>query len=75
MAVSDDRTIDADGRCRTPVGDTVDTKNATYLNTIGDVELRAIWTDPDFDPEMSAVYYARVMEIPTPTWQAYDMNF
>jgi len=75
VAVSDGRTIDADGRCRTPVGDTVDTENATYLNNIGDAELRAIWTDPDFDPEMSAVYYARVMEIPTPTWQAHDQQF
>ena len=75
VAVSDDRSIDADGRCRTPVGNTVDEQKATYLNNIGDTELRAIWTDPGFDPEVSAVYYARVMEIPTPTWQAYDMAF
>jgi hypothetical protein len=72
VAVSDGRTIDADGRCRTPVGDTVDVANASYLNTIGDAELRATWTDPDFDPEVRAFYYARVLEIPTPTWQAYD---
>ena len=75
VAVSDDRSIDADGRCRTPVGNTVDEQNATYLNNIGDAELRAMWTDPDFDPEVSAVYYARVLEIPTPTWQAYDQAF
>jgi hypothetical protein len=75
VAVSDGRTINADGRCLTPVGNTVDTGNATFLNNIGDAELRAIWTDPDFDPELPAVYYARVMEIPTPTWQAYDMAF
>jgi hypothetical protein len=75
VAVSDDRTIGADGRCTTPVGDTVDTANATFLNTIGDAQLRAVWTDPDFDPDLPAVYYARVLEIPTPTWQAFDMNF
>jgi hypothetical protein len=75
VAVSDGRTINADGRCTTPVGNTVDTENATYLNSIGEAELRAIWTDPDFDPELSAVYYARILEIPTPTWQAYDMAF
>jgi hypothetical protein len=72
VAVSDGRTIDTDGRSRTPVGDTVDVANASYLNTIGDAELRAIWTDPDFDPDLRAFYYARVLEIPTPTWQAYD---
>jgi hypothetical protein len=75
VAVSDGRSIGADGRCDTPVGDTVDEANATYLNTIGDAELRAVWTDPDFDPKLPAVYYARVLEIPTPTWQAYDSQF
>jgi hypothetical protein len=72
VAVSDGRDIDADGRCKTPVGNTVDVADASYLNTIGDAELRAVWTDPDFNPSHRAVYYARVLEIPTPTWQAYD---
>jgi hypothetical protein len=58
-----------------PVGNTVDVKDASYLNNIGDAELRATWTDPDFDPKLQAVYYARVLEIPTPTWQAYDAKF
>lgn len=75
IAVSDGRVIDSDGRCRTPVGSTVDSGEASYLNTIGEAELRAVWTDPDFDPDLQAVYYARVLEIPTPTWQAYDSKF
>ena len=75
VAVSDGRTIGADGRCKTPVGDTVDVKNASFENSIGDAELRVVWTDPDFDPKLPAVYYARVLEIPTPTWQAYDEKF
>lgn len=75
VAVSDGRKIGSDGRCKTPVGNTVDEKNASYLNNIGDAELRAVWTDPDFNPKHSAVYYARVLEIPTPTWQAYDAKF
>ena len=75
VAVSDGRTIGADGRARTPVGNTVNLADASYLNTIGDAELRVVWTDPDFNPEHRAVYYARVLEIPTPTWQAYDSSF
>jgi hypothetical protein len=75
VAVSDGRRISRDGRARKPVGNTVDEKNATYLNNIGDAELRAVWTDPDFNPRHRAVYYARVLEIPTPTWQAYDAQY
>jgi hypothetical protein len=55
-----------------PVGDTVDVANATWTDTIGDPSLSAVWTDPDFDPSLRAFYYARVIEIPTPRWTAYD---
>jgi hypothetical protein len=72
LAVSDDRTIGEDGRCTTLVGNTVNIANASYENSIGDIELKALWTDPDFDPSLRAFYYARILEIPTPTWQAYD---
>jgi len=55
-----------------PVGDTVDVATATWTNTIGAPELAAMWKDPDFNPAQRAVYYARVIEIPTPRWTAYD---
>ncbi len=72
VAVSDGRRIGADGRCKTPVGNTVDLEAATWLNTIGDSELVSVWSDPDFDPKQPAFYYARVIEIPTPRWVLYD---
>jgi hypothetical protein len=75
VAVSDGRTIGADGRARQPVGSTVNVDNATYTNTIGAAALAAYWEDPDFDPEQSAFYYVRVLEIPTPRWTTYDAAF
>ncbi len=68
---ADRRQPGADGKLP-PVGNTVDVANATWTNTIGDPELITVWTDPDFDPSLSAFYYARVIEIPTPRWTAYD---
>jgi hypothetical protein len=68
---SDRRPPGADGKVPA-VGSTVDVANATWTNTIGDPELIAVWKDPDFDPSQRAFYYARVLEIPTPRWTAYD---
>lgn len=65
------RTIDAAGKL-TPVGNTVDVADASWVNTIGDAELVGVWRDPDFDPSARAVYYVRVIEIPTPRWIVYD---
>jgi hypothetical protein len=72
VVVSDGRKINAEGRCTTPVGNTVNVEKATWSNTIGDPELITVWTDPDFKADQSAFYYARVIEIPTPRWTAFD---
>ena len=71
VAWSDERVPDADGKLP-PVGNTVDVATATWTNTIGSSELITAWTDPEFDPALRAFYYARVLEIPTPRWTAYD---
>jgi hypothetical protein len=55
-----------------PVGDTVDVPTASWTNTIGAPELATVWKDPGFKPDQRALYYARVIEIPTPRWTAYD---
>jgi hypothetical protein len=68
---ADRREPDNDGRLP-PVGSTVDVADASWTNTIGDPELITVWSDPDFDPAERAFYYARVIEIPTPRWTAYD---
>jgi len=71
VAWSGDRKPGPDGKLP-PVGNTVDIAGATWTNTIGSPELIAVWKDPDFDPKLRAVYYGRVIEIPTPRWTAYD---
>ena len=71
VAWSGERKPGKDGKLPA-VGNTVDVKNATWTNTIGSPELIAVWIDPDFDPKQPAFYYARVIEIPTPRWTAYE---
>jgi len=71
VAWSDDRQPGANGKVPA-VGSTVDEANATWSNSIGSPELIAVWEDPDFDAGESAFYYARVIEIPTPRWTAYE---
>jgi hypothetical protein len=53
------------------IGSTVNLEEATYTNDIGAAQLIAEWSDPEFDPSISAAYYARVLEIPTPRWSTY----
>ena len=72
---SDGRAINGEHRCERPVGNTVDVAKATYTNSIGDPLMMVYWEDPDFDPQQRAVYYVRVLEIPTPRWSTYDAAF
>jgi len=71
VAWSGARKPDASGKLP-PVGNTVDLKTATFTNTIGAVELKGTWTDPGFDATQNALYYVRVIQIPTPRWSTFD---
>lgn len=66
-----ERELQPDGRLPA-VGNTVNVADASWTNAIGDAELVGFWRDPEFDVTQPAVYYARVIEIPTPRWVAYD---
>lgn len=71
VAASDQRTPDSNGKL-TPLPSTVDRATATYLNSVGAVNLSTAWQDPDFDPSQPAFYYLRVIEIAKPRWTSMD---
>jgi len=51
---------------------TVDLSNCSASEDSGSVELKEIWTDPDFDARQKAFYYLRVLENPACRWSTYD---
>lgn len=44
----------------------VNLKTGVYTKLIGAAQLATVWTDPSFKADQSEVYFARVLEIPTP---------
>ena len=68
---SGNRKLDTEGHIQ-EVGNTVDLKTAEYTNDIGDSQLVGYFEDKEFNPKHKAVYYVRVLQIPTPRWTLYD---
>ena len=52
-------------------GATVDLTSCDISGT-GAAELKARWTDPDFNPEQGAFYYVRILQNPTCRWSTWD---
>jgi len=50
----------------------VDLGDCSYTERPGAGELRALWSDPDFNAEERAFYYVRVLENPTCRWSTWD---
>ena len=74
VAASQGRLERAAGGPLADVGSTVDVAAATYENTIGAAGLSTLWRDPTYEPAEDALYYARVIEIPTPRHTTYAAN-
>ncbi len=68
VALSGGRSNDPNTGRAPVVGNTVDMATGRYTNDTGAPILTAVWTDPEFNAKIPAVYYARALEIPTPRW-------
>ena len=55
-------------------GARIDISDCTTSPGTGVAQLRAQWSDPDYDASQRAFYYARVLENPTCRWSTWDAN-
>ena len=60
--------VDAEGAAQERIFDVAVAEERTK----GQDQFATVWRDPEFDPESLAFYYLRVLEVPTPRWNAID---
>jgi len=72
VACSDGRKADSKtGLCKDSRAK-VNLNNCKISKNVGADELKAVWKDPDFNPDHKAFYYVRVLENPTCRWSTWD---
>ena len=62
---------DAGGTCVSTQAP-VDLSDCSWSDSAGAPELRTSWVDPDYNAAHNALYYARVVQIPSCRWTTYD---
>ncbi|MBV7257855.1 DUF3604 domain-containing protein [Pacificimonas sp. WHA3] len=71
-ACADGAAVDsATNRCPATAS-TLDLADCSVSAEGGDAELKVLWRDPDFDVNQNAVYYVRVLQVPTCRWSTWD---
>lgn len=71
VALSDGRALNEDDSVPDNEA-TVNMETGEWSKDKGDTELQTVWTDPEFDANVRAFYYLRVLEIPTARWTLWD---
>lgn len=72
VACSDGGIVDPKSHRCPDNGARVDLSDCAISEGVGASELKTLWQDPDFDPDLRAFYYTRVLENPTCRWSTWD---
>ena len=72
VACSDGGSVDPNTHRCPDNGASVDLTDCSITENSGAAELRALWRDPDYNPNQRAFYYVRALENPTCRWSTWD---
>ena len=72
VACSDKLTPDPHSHRCPDNGARVNLADCSVTADVGDGEMLALWQDPDYDADVDAFYYTRVLENPSCRWSTWD---
>jgi hypothetical protein len=72
VACSDGLTPDPDNHRCPDNGAKVNLADCSINDHVGDPEMLTLWEDPEYDADVDAFYYVRVLENPTCRWSTWD---